>query len=189
MGGRLSNNGKNGFEELFRRYYRPVMGFYARRGCPEEECRDLTQETFLRAHRAYGGYQGDAKPLTWLLTIATNLWRNRVRDAGAAKRTGIEVPMVAVEVGLESGDRPRERAIEAERRQRVRDALAELPPSMRRCVYLRVYQERSYREIARLLEVTVETAKSQVSRAAPRLRSILAEDYPELSKDREARAR
>lgn len=175
---------EGGFEELFRQLYRPVLGFFANRGCSVEECQDLAQETFLRAFKALPGFRGESKSSTWLFTIATNLWRNQMRDAAAAKRDGVEVPLA--EGGgakSEPGERPDERAIEAERLRLLRSAVADLPPKMRRCVLLRVYQGRGYRDVADVLGVTVETAKSQVSLAKRRLRENLKHHYPELEDD------
>lgn len=178
----MTRNETEDFEGLFRELYRPVLGFFTRHGCSSEESQDLAQETFLRAYRSLEGFRSDAKPSTWLFTIAVNVWRNRRRGAAAAKRSGDEVPLS--EASPESEDRPPDQTLDDdERRRRLKQALADLPPQMRRCVWLRVYQNRSYDEIAQLLGVTAATAKSQVSLARPRLRSSLAEHYPELAAD------
>ena len=169
------------FEVLFRRCYPKVQRFFVLRGCSAEDSRDLAQETFLRGYRGYDGFRGDAQATTWLLTIATNLWRNRLRDADAAKRSGDEVPLAAVEHGLaHDGDRPLERTLDDERRRLLLAAIEELPPGMRRCVMLRVYQDKSFRDIAVLVGVSEATAKSQVSRARKRLRVSLAHHFPDL---------
>ncbi len=180
----MSKAMKDAFEELFRELYRPVLGIFAKKGYGREECEDLTAETFLRAYRSFEGFRGGAKPLTWLHTIATNVWRNRLRDAAAAKRDGIEVPVPDDGQGDPvSSDQPQDQAIGAERRRLLKSAIDDLPPRMRRCVWLRVYQDMSYRDIAEILDVNVATAKSQVSLARPRLRSLLAERYPDLNED------
>lgn len=166
-------------EELFRELYRPLLGFFARRGCSGEECQDLTQETFLRAFRSFHGFRSEAKTSTWVFTIAVNVWRNRHRQAAAAKRAGEKVPLS--EVSPESEDRPPDQVLDDDqRRLLLEEAVTELPPRMRRCVRHRVYQEWSYDAIAQLLGITAATAKSQVSLARSRLRSSLAEHYPEL---------
>ncbi len=186
--GGASTGGKDAFEGLFRELYQPVLRFLAKRGCSQEECQDLAQETFLRAWRSFDGFRGDAQPLTWLLTIATNLWRNRNRDAAAAKRAGDEEPLLDNDPpDPASGEGPLDEAIGSERRRLLKTEIDKLPPKMRRCVQLRVYQDRSYRDIAEILGVTVETAKSQVSLARSRLRSSLAEYYPELDAEQDDR--
>ncbi len=171
-------------EELFRELYRPVLGFFAQRGCSQEECKDLAQETFLRAHRAFDTFRGEAKRSTWLFTIAGNVWLNRLRSTETAKRTGDEVPLPEGNLAPPDPEaRPLDHAIHGEELQLLQSAIADLPPKMQRCVQLRVYQDMKYREIAAILGITVETAKSQLSLARPRLRAKLAEHYPDLDAD------
>ncbi|HEX9730751.1 MAG TPA: sigma-70 family RNA polymerase sigma factor [Thermoanaerobaculia bacterium] len=178
----MPRNETDAFERLFRELYQPVLGFFTHRGCSREEGQDLTQDTFARAFRSFDGFRSEAKPSTWVFTIALNVWRNRMRETAAGKRSGEDVPLS--EASPESEDRPPDQVLEHDERQRLlRTAVDELPPKMRRCVWSRVYQDRSYEEIARLLGVTATTAKSQVSLATPRLRSSLAEHYPELAAD------
>ncbi len=177
-----SKEEKGTFEELFRELYRPVLGIFAKKGCGREECQDLTSETFLRAYKSFEDFRGEAKAFTWLHTIATNVWRNRLRDAATAKRDGIEIPVPDDgQSDPVSSDRPHDQAISAERRRLLKSAIDDLPPRMRRCVWLRVYQDMNYRDIAEVLDVNVATAKSQVSLARPRLRTLLAEHYPDLN--------
>jgi RNA polymerase sigma-70 factor (ECF subfamily) len=169
------------FEATFREFYGPVLGFFGKRQCTEEECQDLAQETFLRAYRGFGGFKGNAKPLTWLLTIATNVWNNKTRDAMAAKRAGKEVELYEQgQPGMVIGERAQGEVLETERREHLRHAVELLPPRMRQCVFLRIYQERSFGEISALLGITPETAKSQVSLAKAKLRTLIAEHYPDV---------
>lgn len=188
--GGASAEGQDAFERLVRDHYGGLLGFFSHRGCTPEECEDLTQDTFLRAYRSFDGFRGDAKLSTWLITIATNVWRNRVRDAETAKRDAAVVPLPEEgpaadrsrhDPALRSPDKlPPDEAIHVERRRLLRSVMDELPDEMRRSVLLRVYQGMSYRDVADTLGVSVATVKSQVSRAQPRLKSALAEHYPEL---------
>ena len=179
-----SRENKQAFEELFNKLSRPVFNFFQKLGCSREDCKDLTSETFLRAYRSFGDFRGDAKPLTWLLTIAGNAWRNHLRDASAAKRDGVEVPIPdGGHVGAAFQDPAHDQGVGAERQRLLKAAIHELPPRMRRSVLLRVYQDRSFADVAEILGVSEGTAKSQVSMARGRLRSILAEHYPELDED------
>jgi RNA polymerase sigma-70 factor, ECF subfamily len=181
-----SRDDKGIFEELFRELYRPVLGIFAKLGCSREDCEDLTEETFLRAFRSFSEFRGEAKPLTWLHTIADNVWRNRLRDRGAAKRDGVEVPIPDNgQTGAAFQERAHDQGIGAERRRLLKSAVEKLPPKMRRCVWLRVYQDMSFAEIAEVLGVSAGTAKSHFSLARSRLRPLLAEHYPELEDDLE----
>lgn len=167
-------------ERLFERYARPVSYFFARRGFSPEECRDLTQETFLGVYRGMDAFRHDASVETWLFTIAANVWRNEVRSRTAGKREGREVPLEGlaespgtVPAELRGADDPLAGLLAEERAGLLREALGELPAQMRRCLLLRLDQQLKYREIAQVLCVSIETVKSQLFQARERLRHRL----------------
>ncbi len=175
------------FRQLFDRYYRPVFHFFSNRGFPSEECLDLTQETFLRVYKSMGQFRREATPKRWLLRIAANIWKNELRRRSAEKRDAKEVSLDSDMDGQEpcpAGDElaagsrasePLDAFLAKEQGQRLRRALDELPPQMRRCMLLRTDQELKYREIAAIMKLSVETVKSQIYQARQRLRSEL--DY------------
>lgn len=181
VGGVAQRDREREFERLFERYARPVSYFFAHRGFSPEECRDLTQETFLGVYRGMNGFRHDASVETWLFTIAANVWRNEVRSRTAGKREGRELPLE--ELAESSGTLPADLCaagdplaglIEDERAGLLREALGELPAQMRRCLLLRLDQQLKYREIAQILRVSIETVKSQLFQARERLRHKLA---------------
>lgn len=170
------------FQTLFREHYRSVLFFFTSRGFPLEEARDLTQETFLRAYKGVEAFRYEASFKTWLFQIATNLWRNTIRSQRAAKRDAEEV---SLEEELDSGrplqpesgglqGTPLSQLLADEAVTRLAGALEELPPRMRRCVQLRLFQELKYREIAGLMKLSIETVKSQLHQARHRLRQSLS---------------
>src|SRR5687768_16856613 len=77
------------FNQLVKRWERPIFALAYRTLGREEEARDVTQETFLRAFRALKGFKGDAKFSSWLYRIALNLCRDTMRRERRA-------PVVAV---------------------------------------------------------------------------------------------
>src|SRR6266853_381734 len=82
------------FNQLVRRWERPIFALAYRTLGREEDARDVTQETFLRAFRALPGFKGDAKFSSWLYRIALNLCRDWMRRDRRA-------PMVNVPEGVE----------------------------------------------------------------------------------------
>ena len=181
---RLPEVDHKSFESLFRAHYGLVRGFFRNRGVSDEDCSDLTQETFLGAYRGYAGFRGDANPKTWLLTIAKNLWRNFLRDRSAARRSGREVGLEGISESDVTGvsksklpsEDPFEVSLTAERRRLLRFAVAGLPTQMRRCFFLYYYQERKYREIAVILGVSIDTVKSQIHQAKVKLAHSLNDE-------------
>lgn len=178
------------FEQLFARYSRAIYSFFINRGFSAEESRDLTQETFFSVYRGMRGFRNDASIQTWLFKIAGNVWRNALRNRSAIKRSATEFSLDQVPAAENlvdstslsplAPDRRRsslQDLLDDESRQLLRNAIEGLPPQMRRCLQLRVNQELKYREIAAVLQVSIETVKSQLYQARERLKRQLATHF------------
>lgn len=177
--------------DVFERYAPSVWSFFARRGFPPEDCRDLTQETFLKAHRGLARFREDAHVKTWILRIATNVWKNALRSGQAMKRAartvsldddgvgevGVEATAAAPGVQAAVAASPLEETLRTEEQRLLREAVGDLPPRMRRCVLLRIDHGLKYREIASILQVSVDTVKTQLFQARQRLKDRLGEYY------------
>ncbi len=180
-------------ERWFQEYYGAVFRFFANRGFDHEECRDLTQETFVAAYRGRKQFRGDASVATWIFSIAKNLWKNKLRRAGQQKRQSRLVPLDGdCEYGNPAPIQPRsddqgplELLLDTERMDRLRQALDALPSQMRHCAYLRYGQHLKYAEIAKVLRVSVDTVKSHLFQANQRIRQALAEHFPEIESPRD----
>src|SRR6185436_11238657 len=81
------------FHRLFDLYYGRVFRFFAKRGIPSEDCRDLAQDTFIGIYRGIGSFRGEAELDAWIFRIAANLYRKRLRWGAAEKRAGIVVAL------------------------------------------------------------------------------------------------
>jgi RNA polymerase sigma-70 factor, ECF subfamily len=177
------------FHYVFDRYFRPVLHFFLNRGISYEDSRDLTQETFLRVYKGFERFRGDSSIQTWIFQIAANLWCNHLRNRRTGKRHGKEVSLEgAIERGIPvSSDLsqtlgpefsgPLESILEAEQAELLHQALRGLPPQMHRCVLLRIGQGLKYREIAQLMQISIDTVKSQISQAKERLKRDLGSRF------------
>jgi len=162
------------FQVLFESYRRPLERFFARKGFAEEQCRDLTQETFLGIYKGLETWRPEARFGTWLFRIATTTYLKAVRSQSAGKRSGGEVSTDADgAVVPEVPEGQLTAVLDAERREALQAAVAELPEQMRRCLALRIYHELSYQEIAAVLRLSVETVKAHLYQARGRLRQRL----------------
>lgn len=181
---------------LFDLYYRLVRHFFRRRGCSGDEAEDLSQETFLRLFDRLESFRGEARFETWMLRIAENVLREEVRRASTAKRSaretsiealrdqappemprGSEGPDVARSGEVESTAEPLRRLLDGEKDRALLAALDELPPQMGQCLRLRFIQELSYREIAAVLRLSIDTVKVQLHRGRKRLRHLLSDHF------------
>jgi RNA polymerase sigma-70 factor (ECF subfamily) len=137
-----------------------------------EDAADVTQEVFVRAHRALPRFDGRSQLYTWLYRITVNLCLDlRSRQA--------KMPLVVEDEALR--DRPTDATIEdvAEDREigrMVARAVAALPPRQRAMVVLRLYQDLPYQEIARIMGCSEGTVKATMFAAVRRLRRVLAEE-------------
>ncbi len=179
----LASNSR--YEQLFRQYVPRLLGFFRSLGVPEEERLDLTQETMTRVFQSGGSFENEGKFEAWLFEIARNVRRNNVRYRDAARRRGVEESLDArfeamgdlSEVGFQPPVMPERDALQSllkdEQRRLLWGEIQELPPKMRRCFELRIAQQRSYEEIACLLNIEVETVKAHLFQARKRLHKAL----------------
>ena len=178
------------FHQIFRQYYRIVRSFFLKKGFSAEECEDLVQETFLRVHRKLDGFRGDSKFGTWLFPIAANVYKNHLRSRATQKRDAQEVPLDEAEpngdkgsgstVAIESrAGGPLDEMLVSERKRMLLEAMADLPTQMRRCVDLRVNHDLKYREIAELMQVSIDTVKAHLFQARQQLKIRLGDYFTE----------
>jgi RNA polymerase sigma-70 factor (ECF subfamily) len=170
------------FEEIVARYHTKVFQLvYRYTGDYEESC-DLTQDTFVRAYRAWGEFRGESQIYTWLYRIALNLCHNQ-RKKGDRKRrvegVSLDTPHYEEEDArpLEVADvrpQPSHRLENDELRVRLHEALAQLPENYRTVIVLRDIEGLSYEEIAAVTDSTLEAIKSRLFRARTLLREILS---------------
>jgi RNA polymerase sigma-70 factor, ECF subfamily len=162
------------FEQIVRRYQRPVINFIARLTGDREAAEDLAQETFVKAFRALPTFDTTRRFSSWLLRIAHNtavdaLRRERSRPKAVPYVTGAD--HIEHEPAAPSGPDPVEqrdlgRALEA--------ALGRLRPEYRAAILLRYHESLSYDEIATVMSVPAATARTYVHRARKELAGLLA---------------
>ncbi len=189
------SNREENFRCLFERYSRPIADFFKNRGFSNEECRDLTQETFLGVYQGIADFRLDSSFETWLFRIARNRWCNAIRDRSRKKRAAQEVPLdegpdadkdsaFLAEIDLASSGEsagPLTHVLIEEGLRLLRDAVTELPPVQQRLFLLRFGQELKYREIAGVMGIPEGTVKSQLSRARESLKEVLGDYYTDIN--------
>ena len=140
-------------------------------GSPDE-AEEVVQEAFIRAFIKLDTFQRNSQFFTWLYRIAfnsalTRKRRNRVRVSLDHWResNGLEV--------ADPADVVDEPMLRQERVNRVRAAIQILSEDHRTILVLREMQERSYEDIAEILEISIGTVRSRLSRARNQLKVTL----------------
>ena len=128
------------------------------------EAQDTAQDTFVKVWESAPSYRPQGSPMAWMLTIARNLARSRLRRGG--RQVGLEDE----EWNAIPADLP---AVSPEDRQVLQEALARLGEEERRIVLLHAVTGLKHREIAQLLELPLSTVLSKYHRGLKKLRALM----------------
>jgi RNA polymerase sigma-70 factor, ECF subfamily len=177
------------FHDLIRPYERSVYIMALSLLHNEADAEDAAQETFLKAFRNLARFRGDAKFSTWLISIALNEARSRLRSKKNVKIDSLdEAPDGPGHVSPALLRDWREIPSEALERQEVRlllqHAVTDLPSIYREVFMLRDVEELSVNESAEALGITVASVKVRLHRARLMLQKKLAPQLKKLNPKR-----
>lgn len=136
------------------------------------DAEDVAQETFIRAYRALRAFDPTRPPRPWLLSIATNLARNRLRSVGRY--------VAALQRFWRSDASSDTATLNADDSATLWQAVRRLNQTDQDVIYLRFFSALSEAETAEALAVAHGTVKSRLHRALERLRLVIEKDYPSL---------
>ena len=139
----------------------------------DDAAEDALQETFLAAYRGAGGYRGEGRVRSWLLTIARNSAMRSVRAQPALEVDETGLDALGLEAGWGEPPDPERLAESSERRAALRSALAELSPEDRAVIVLHDLEGLSGPETAQVLGLPLAATKSRLHRARLRLLATL----------------
>ncbi len=138
----------------------------------DQDAEDMVQESYLRAYKYFGGFQG-GNSRSWLLTIVRNTCYTWLRQNRAQALT------VDLDEEMHSSEsdqlNPEALLQHNASRQMVRRALSRLPAEFRELVILREMEGMSYKEIATIAGIPIGTVMSRLARARQRLKECLAQ--------------
>ena len=167
---RYQDGDDRAFTQLVRRYEPLIKGFLFKRLKDDERVQDLTQDTFLRVHRARERYDTGRKFSTWIYTIASNLLKNEYRNRSRRRETAFSDLRAEgsaprpVEFESDAPD-PERDAYRGELREAIEDAIGRLEDHHRIPFVMREVEDRTYEEISEAIGVPVGTVKSRLFRA------------------------
>lgn len=173
------------FHDLIRPYERKVYIMALSLLQNEADAEDVTQEAFLKAYRSLRDFRAEARFSTWVISIALNEARGRLRrrsavameslDAGAGDRGAVSPALL-----LDWREIPSDVLEREEVRRMLKGAVAALPPIYREIFVLRDVEELSVQEAAEQLQISTAAVKVRLHRArmmlqrrlVPQLRQI-----------------
>ncbi len=163
---------EGGFEELVRRYQRPISAYVYRMVGDYEAALDLTQEIFIKIYGSLSRYRPEFKFSTWIYKIAHNAAIDHLRRSAGRERSlvsGSEGD--SYDLPIESkGLSPEQQSEREERRIEIETVVRSLPTAYRELVFLRHSQDLTYEEIVDVTGLPLGTVKNRLFRAREMMR-------------------
>ena len=162
---------RSAFEELVRATHAEIYTLAYRLTGDEEDARDVVQDAYFRAFRSIKRFRGDARFSTWMYRITANCAATHLARRSKTRHEELsdEEPIPDARVDID----PESMAEAGALRDRLSDALAELPPRLRAVVVLRDIYDLPHEAIASELGITESAAKVRLHRARRKLRERL----------------
>lgn len=164
------------FEELVRRYQRQVANIIYLTLGDREAIEDLTQEVFIRVYKSLARFEHDASVYSWIYRITVNLCIDEIRRRKIKRTISLQFfsdHKLEQEKKFKDKATAADKVLTEERRAMVREALQKLSPLHRAVIVLREYEDLSYNEIAKTLNISTQAVKSRIFRARDELRKLL----------------
>lgn len=155
------------FEELVRRYQRPISAYVYRMVGDYDSALDLTQEVFIKVYGSLSRYRPEFKFSTWIYKIAHNaavdhLRRHSTREQSLLNDFDGEQREMPIESRRPSPEQESERR---ERRAEIESVVSQLPAAYKELIMLRHSLDMSYDEIAEVTGLPLGTVKNRLFRA------------------------
>src|SRR6266545_5081055 len=160
------------FEQIVRRYQRPISAYVYRMVGDYEAALDLTQEIFIKVYGSLSRYRSEFKFSTWIYKIAHNsavdyLRRNAGRERSLVNGTEGDQYDLPVDSGVLS---PEQESEQKERRLEIEFVVRSLPATYRELIILRHAQDLTYEEIVEVTALPLGTVKNRLFRAREMMR-------------------
>ena len=165
------------FEELVRRYQRPISAYVYRMVGNYESALDLTQEIFIKVYNSLNRYRSEFKFSTWIYKIAHNAAVDHLRRT-ATREQSLVVGSEGEQFDLpieSSRLSPEQESEQRERRGEIETVVRALPANYRELIILRHSQDLSYEEIVEVTGLPLGTVKNRLFRAREMMRQQFVE--------------
>jgi RNA polymerase sigma-70 factor, ECF subfamily len=155
------------FDELVRRYERPLYNGSLRIVRNPEDARDIVQGVFVRAYEKLSTYDPERKFFSWIYRMMVNASLNWVEARRSYQDLEAELPS--------ADPSPEGYFVQGEEAAHIEEALARLKPELRLAVVLKYFGELSYDELSYVLDLPAKTVKSRLYEARRLLAAFMIE--------------
>lgn len=165
----------DGFEEIVRRYQRPIASYVYRMLNDYDAALDVVQEVFIKVYNSLGTYRAEYRFSTWIYRIAYNTAIDHIRRRRSNEYSiETEGRDGSYQLEIESpAPSPEEEQVVAEQRGEIDAVIRCLPAAYRELILLRHTQDLSYEEMAEITQLPLGTVKNRLFRAREMMRELL----------------
>jgi len=166
------------FNEVYEEFHLKILHYLSRLTNPHE-AEDIAQEVFEKVNRSLRNFKGESKLSTWLYRIATNTAIDRMRSPSfrrSSEHTRLDEDTGTEDRNVWSGHTKThidQTVIRKEMSECVREFIDRLPSDYKTVILLSELEGFKNREIADILQVSVDTVKTRLHRARARLKKEL----------------
>ncbi|MGA2914520.1 MAG: sigma-70 family RNA polymerase sigma factor [Sedimentisphaerales bacterium] len=170
---RYVSGDKDAFREIVTRYKDPLYAFLRRFLNQQQLVEEAFQETFLQLYRSRASFD-ESKPLRpWLFTIAANKAKDVLRKQQREDTISISTMAEPAESTIDDvvnslksyETTPYDEAEKAERAEKVRQIINNMPANLREILLLAYFEQFSYKQMAEILSIPIGTVKSRLHTA------------------------
>ncbi len=158
------------FQAIFTRYQDRIYNYVCRMVGDPIEAQDLTQDSFIKAYKALQRGDAPANPSAWLYRIASRTCLDALRRRRLIRWLPLSKLRGRRQPSGRDAESPEQHLLRAQERDRIRQALEQLPPRYRMVLLLREYEGLSYKQIAQATGDSLGTVKVTLYRARERCR-------------------
>ncbi|MBW0433357.1 RNA polymerase subunit sigma-70 [Leptospira yasudae] len=171
----------NSFESLMNRYQGLVYSQAIKAFRNETEAEDFTQDIFLKAFESLSTFQGRSQFSTWLFVIARNeiIRRYRREHPEVAGLDALILAETEKDKQREVASEQEAKLLKQESSEKIRNLVESLPELYRKPISLHYFENMSYKEISKKLNLKMNTLKSYIFRGKEIMRDWLNKEENE----------
>lgn len=164
---RIRSGDKNALEKLIIDNYKFLLGYLIKLCLNEELAKDLAQETITKTIINIKKFRGDCKFSTWLIQIATNLYKDYQKKNKKIRN------LIVLDENLKDNLLVEEVVLAKEREKLLMSTLDEIPCEMKEVFVLKHFYDFSYQEISVIVKCPIGTVRSRLHYCILKLREKL----------------
>jgi RNA polymerase sigma-70 factor (ECF subfamily) len=160
---------KKALEDLLYENCNSLYAYLLRLTMNEDIAKDISQEVMVKAILNIKGFKGRSKFSTWLISIASNSYKDFLRKNKRLSQIPVD------NLSIRASDDPEKDLISKDRMSQLREALLKLPEEKRMVFILKHRYGYSYKEIGKIVKCPVGTVRSRLHYCIKSLKESLTE--------------